>query len=78
MLPITFAHHRGRLRPADRARKWVEDGVAPDSMLATKTDKDGNVRWTRPLCPFPQKTMYRGAGDTKDAANYRCETPPRS
>ena len=49
------------------------DDVAPDSVLATKADKDGNVLWTRPLYACPQKGMYRGAGDTKDSANYRCE-----
>jgi pimeloyl-ACP methyl ester carboxylesterase len=59
--------------PLTALEKWVEDGVAPDSLLATKKDKDGNVLWTRPLCPFPQKVMYRGAGDIKEAANYRCE-----
>ena len=59
--------------PLTALEKWVEDSVAPDSVLATKTDKDGNVLWTRPLCAFPQIAMYRGAGDTKDAANYRCE-----
>jgi Tannase and feruloyl esterase len=59
--------------PLAALEKWVEDGVAPDSMLATKADKDGNVLWTRPLCAFPRKAMHQGAGDTKDAANYRCQ-----
>jgi len=59
--------------PVGALEKWVEDGVAPDSMLATKTDNDGHVLWTRPLCAFPHKAIYTGTGDAKDAANYRCE-----
>ena len=59
--------------PLTALEKWVGDGVARDSVLATKVDKDGNVLWARPLYAFPQIAMYRGAGDTKDAANYCCE-----
>jgi hypothetical protein len=59
--------------PLTALEKWVEDGVAPDSMLATKTDKDGRVLWTRPLCAFPRKATYSGTGDIKDAGSYRCE-----
>ena len=59
--------------PLTALEKWVEDGVAPDSMLATKTDKDGKVLWTRPLCAFPRKATYSGTGDIKDAGSYRCE-----
>jgi hypothetical protein len=58
--------------PLTALEKWVEDGVAPDSMLATKADKDGRLLWTRPLCAFPKKATYQGAGDIKDAASYRC------
>jgi len=53
--------------------KWVEHGVAPDSLLGTKTDKEGNVLWTRPLCPYPKQARYKGTGDQKDAASYACE-----
>ena len=59
--------------PVSALEKWVEDGAAPDSMLATKTDKDGKVLWTRPLCPMPKKAIYSGSGDVNEASNYRCE-----
>lgn len=59
--------------PLSALEKWAEDGVAPDSMLATKTDKDGKVLWTRPLCAVPKRATYAGTGDIKDAASYRCE-----
>jgi hypothetical protein len=42
-------------------------------MLSTKTDREGKVLWTRPICAHPKKAAYSGSGDVKDAANYRCE-----
>jgi len=27
---------------------------------------------TRPLCPWPQTAVYKGSGDTNDAANFEC------
>ena len=59
--------------PLSALEKWVEDSVAPNSMLATKTDRDGKVLWTRPLCAFPKKATYLGAGEVQDAGSYRCE-----
>ena len=59
--------------PLTALEKWVEEGVAPDNMLATKKDKDGKVLWTRPLCAFPKKATYLGTGEIKDAGSYRCE-----
>jgi pimeloyl-ACP methyl ester carboxylesterase len=58
--------------PLSALEKWVEDGVAPDSMLATKTDKDGKILWTRPLCAFPKKATYQGTGEIQEAGSYRC------
>ena len=45
---------------------WVENGVAPDSILAS-----GGGR-TRPLCPFPQTAIYDGVGDPNDASSFSC------
>jgi pimeloyl-ACP methyl ester carboxylesterase len=59
--------------PLTALEKWVEDGVAPDSLIATKIDKDGKTLWTRPLCPHPKETRFKGAGDPKDAGSYACE-----
>jgi feruloyl esterase len=53
---------------------WVEAGVAPDSLLATKR-VDGEVTRTRPLCPYPQVARYDGEGSIDDAANFSCVTP---
>jgi feruloyl esterase len=55
---------------------WVEKGVAPSKITATKYVNDSNpaqgVKMTRPLCPYPQVAKYKGAGDTNDAANFVC------
>ena len=51
--------------------QWVEQGKAPDSLLATKTDAGKAVR-TRPLCPYPQVAKYKGSGSIDDAANFTC------
>jgi len=59
--------------PLTALEKWVEDGVAPESLLGTKMDKDGKVQWTRPLCPYAKQARYKGAGDRNDAASYACE-----
>jgi len=50
--------------------KWVEKGVAPDTMLGT-----GANGLTRPLCPYPQVAEYKGSGDLKDASNWACKAP---
>jgi feruloyl esterase len=56
--------------------QWVEKGMAPDKIIATKFANDMNpaqgVRMTRPLCPYPQAAKYKGTGDTNDAANFEC------
>ena len=64
--------------------KWVEQGQAPDSVVATArgTGNAGGVNaelpssWstsrTRPLCPYPKVATYQGSGSIEDAANFSC------
>jgi feruloyl esterase len=54
--------------------KWREDGVAPMKIIASKNVK-GKVVETRPLCPYPTVAIYKGSGDTNDAANFACGNP---
>jgi Tannase and feruloyl esterase len=58
--------------PLPALEKWVEDGVAPESIVMTKTDDDGKTEWTRPVCVYPQVATYKGSGDLKDAASWIC------
>lgn len=55
--------------------RWVEQGIAPDQIIATKRqgiDPKGAATRTRPLCPYPQVARYKGSGSTDDAANFVC------
>jgi feruloyl esterase len=51
--------------------QWVERGVAPDQIVATRAI-NGVVDRLRPLCPYPKKAVYKGQGDTNDAASFVC------
>jgi feruloyl esterase len=55
--------------------QWVEKGVPPTRLIATKynsDDKDKGVAMTRPLCLFPQVARYKGSGAVTDAASFSC------
>jgi feruloyl esterase len=55
--------------------RWVEQGVAPDKIIATHYVNNvigGTVQFQRPLCPYPQRGEYMGKGDPNDAANFQC------
>jgi len=56
--------------------RWVEQGTAPEQIIATKHKINGNpasaVERTRPLCAWPAEARYNGTGSTDDAANFRC------
>ena len=49
--------------------KWVEKGVAPDTMMGIGKDMK------RPLCVYPQNPEYKGSGDLKDPNNWVCKVP---
>jgi Tannase and feruloyl esterase len=58
--------------------QWVEKGIAPSEIVATKfvdDDPSKGVRFTRPLCPYPQMAKFKGTGDPNDAANFVCASP---
>ena len=48
---------------------WVENGTAPDAIVATGNAFPGR---SRPLCAYPEIAVYTGQGSTEDAANFRC------
>ncbi len=65
----------------DYVRNWVENGVAPDTILAAHTttvrNPDGTftttIDSTRPLCPYPDVAVWTGEGSSNDAANFVCK-----
>jgi feruloyl esterase len=52
--------------------QWVEQGKAPDSLVASHASGGNPVDRTRPLCPYPQVARYAGTGSSDDAANFTC------
>jgi len=63
----------------DAIERWVEQGIAPERIIATKRKNDLDPRseplGTRPLCAYPSVARYKGTGSTDDAANYACVAP---
>jgi MFS family permease len=60
--------------------QWVEKGVAPERLIATKYEGEGAARretMTRPLCAYPQTAKYKGSGEMSDAANFVCAVGAR-
>jgi len=55
--------------------KWVEQGVAPERIIATKMGADGKVARQRPVCAYPAEAKYKGSGNVDDAASFTCVTP---
>jgi hypothetical protein len=58
--------------PLTALEQWVEAGLAPEALLATKRDGAGQIAWRRPVCAYPQAAQYDGSGDPKDPASFRC------
>jgi len=51
--------------------KWVEQGVAPDKIIATKFS-GSTLTLSRPVCPYPAQAVYNGSGDVNVASNFTC------
>jgi hypothetical protein len=49
---------------------WVENGVAPDFVVASQTSP---VARTRKICMYPNVPAYNGSGSTDDQASFHCE-----
>jgi feruloyl esterase len=52
---------------------WVERGVPPERIVASRLDEGGNVTRARPLCPYPQVAIYDGRGSPDEDESFRCE-----
>lgn len=56
--------------PFGQLVKWVEGGVAPDTLPANHTVN--GTEWTRKLCQYPKLSIYKG-GNPADADSYACQ-----
>ena len=54
---------------------WVEKGIVPDQVTATKQDSTGKSVLARPLCAYPKRAGYKGSGSANDANNFVCREP---
>ena len=60
---------------------WVEHGLPPDGIVATKYDGDmigATVLRTMPLCKYPEEARYNGTGDVNNAASWSCSPLDRT
>jgi hypothetical protein len=48
---------------------WVENGKAPDLVIATGKAFPGR---SRPLCAYPKHAQYKGQGNPEDAGSFEC------
>ena len=53
----------------DALVNWVENGVAPDYVIAQV-----NPTRTRKVCMYPNTPVYNGPGSTDDQASFSCQT----
>jgi len=56
--------------------EWVENGTAPNQLIATKWNNDtleNGLLMQRPLCPYPQKAVYKGSGNYHDPRTWSCQ-----
>lgn len=51
---------------------WVENGKAPERIVASGTAMPGR---TRPLCPYPKEARHTGRGSIEDASSFVCASP---
>ncbi len=48
---------------------WVETKSAPESLVLKSADASVSM----PVCPHPQKAVYKGSGAITEAASYSCQ-----
>lgn len=57
--------------------RWVEKGIAPEMVIGSgKAPNEPTKTMSRPICPYPEVTRYKGTGDTNDAGSFVCAAPP--
>lgn len=56
--------------------RWVEEGIAPDSILGTayvnETKSSGEIAFQRRHCKYPLRNVYSGSGDPTQPDSWNC------
>jgi hypothetical protein len=55
--------------------QWVEAGQAPDRLIAVRTGDAAEAVMSRPVCPYPRRAHYDGAGDPTREHSFTCHDP---
>jgi feruloyl esterase len=61
--------------PLSAVVDWVEHGVAPDKIIASKlppAEPGDAANFQRLLCPYPRVAQYQEPGNTNDASSFVC------
>ncbi len=53
--------------------QWVEQGQAPEQIIARANPASPWPKRTRPLCAYPAIARYKGGGDAEIAASFSCQ-----
>lgn len=69
------AYRTAETHAVNAVMRWVEEGVAPEKIVATRFDAAGNPVRQRPLCPYPAEPVWDGAGPVDAASSFSCQTP---
>jgi len=56
----------------DEIDRWVETDRAPEQVTAFWIDEQMQPNGSRPACAYPKHLVYKGSGDTRDAASFTC------
>ncbi|WP_161554232.1 tannase/feruloyl esterase family alpha/beta hydrolase [Stenotrophobium rhamnosiphilum] len=70
--PRLPGYDTGDYDPLTALEKWVEQGIAPDAIIATRRDESGRVTRSEPLCALPARAVYLGKGDRANPQNWLC------
>jgi feruloyl esterase len=77
-------HCRGGVGPTDAEERlidatvaWVENGQAPETVVAERQSPTKGIERTFRLCAEPKRAVLKNADlDPRDATNWECRTPP--
>ncbi len=56
----------------DEIDNWVSNNNEPHEINAYYVNEKGELDGSRPLCPYPEVSIYDGKGDTKDSKSFKC------
>lgn len=58
--------------------RWVEGGVAPEKIIATKymhDERSRGIARQRPICMYPLVAVYDGSGSIDNTGSFACRSP---